>query len=175
MSALERLNGLTAPEAEAELLTCCGSRAWAARMAASRPFADPRSLLSRADEIWWSLGPPDWLEAFRSHPRIGEREAAAGGTDRERRWSAGEQAGVSAAAEATRKALAEGNEAYEARFGHIYIVCASGRSAEEMLGLLTQRLFNDPETELRTAAEEQRKITRLRLRKLLDLPAEANP
>jgi len=142
MSGLHRLNALPAEDAERELLTCCGSRAWARRMA-------------------------DWREAFRSHPRIGERKAGAGQTGRERAWSAGEQAGMAAAADATRDALAEGNRAYEARFGYIYIVCATGRSADEMLALLRARLANDDATEIRVAAEEQRKITRIRLEKLL--------
>ena len=136
-------------------------------MAAARPFPDAAALLQRADEIWWSLDEADWREAFRSHPRIGERKAEAGQTGREQAWSAGEQSGMDAAAGAVQQALADGNRAYEARFGHIYIVCASGRSAEEMLAILTARLANDPRTELRAAAEEQRKITRIRLEKLL--------
>jgi OHCU decarboxylase len=167
MSGLDRLNALPAADAERELLTCCGSRAWARRMAAARPFRDADELLARADDTWWTLDEADWLEAFRSHPRIGERKAEAGQTGREQAWSAGEQAGMTAAADATRVALAEGNRAYEARFGHIYIVCATGRSADEMLALLQSRLANDAATEIRVAAEEQRKITRIRLQKLL--------
>jgi OHCU decarboxylase len=167
VSALARLNGLSADQAEGELRTCCGSRAWARRMAAERPFADEAALYDAADAVWWALDEADWLEAFRSHPRIGERNAQAEQTGREQAWSAGEQSGMDVAAEAVQQALADGNRAYEARFGHIYIVCASGRSAEEMLAILTSRLANDPRTELRAAAEEQRKITRLRLEKLL--------
>jgi OHCU decarboxylase len=167
MSALARLNALPADDAERELLTCCGARAWARRMAGSRPFADADELLERADTIWWNLDESDWREAFRSHPKIGGTKAEAGQTDREQAWSAGEQAGMRAAADAVRDALAEGNAAYEARFGYIYIVCATGKTADEMLALLQSRLRNDPDTEIRTAAEEQRKITRLRLEKLL--------
>ena len=167
MSALERLNALPPGEAERELLTCCGSREWARRVAAARPFAGAAALLERADAVWWELGEEDWREAFRSHPRIGEKKAEAGQTGRERAWSAGEQAGMRTAAEATQRALAEGNRAYEARFGWIYIVCATGKSADEMLELLRRRLANDPDTEIRVAAEEQRRITRLRLEKLL--------
>jgi OHCU decarboxylase len=167
MTGLNRLNALPTEEAERELLTCCGSRAWARRMAAARPFRDPADLLARADSEWWALDEADWREAFRSHPRIGERKAQAGQTGREQAWSAGEQAGMTAAADATRDALAEGNRAYEARFGYIYIVCATGRSADEMLGLLHTRLRNDDAAEIRAAAEEQRKITRIRLEKLL--------
>lgn len=167
MSAIAWLNALPAERAEAELLACCGSRAWARHMAGRRPFGDLEQLLSEADRTWWELGREHWLEAFRSHPRIGERAAEAPQGERERRWSAAEQAGMGAAADATRQAVLEGNRAYEARFGHIYIVCASGRTADEMLALLRQRLENDPDTEIRVAAGEQSRITRLRLRKLL--------
>ena len=167
MSGLDRLNALPEDDAARELLACCGSRAWARAVAAARPFESTDELLERADAVWWGVDASDWLEAFRSHPRIGERKAEAGQTGREKAWSAGEQAGMDAAAEATRAALAEGNRAYEARFGHIYIVCATGKSADEMLALLNARLANDAATEIRVAAEEQRKITRLRLEKLL--------
>lgn len=167
MTALDRLNALPSEEAVRELLTCCGSREWARRVAAARPFADEPSLLERADQVWWGLEERDWLEAFRAHPRIGEKKAQAGQTSREQAWSAGEQAGMSGAAEATHRALAEGNRAYDERFGFIYIVCATGKSADEMLALLRQRLANAPAAELRVAAGEQSKITRIRLEKLL--------
>jgi OHCU decarboxylase len=167
MTGIERLNALSVEQAATELLTCCGSREWARRMADRRPFADATELLDTADAVWWSLERGAWLEAFRSHPRIGERQAEAVQTDREKRWSEGEQAGVDVAADATRQALAEGNREYEARFGHIYLVCATGKSGEELLAILTQRLANDPEAEICVAAEEQRKITHLRLEKLL--------
>lgn len=167
MSGLERLNALSAQDAERELLTCCGSRRWARRMAGSRPFRDAGELLERADAVWWELEETDWLEAFRSHPRIGERKAEAGQTGREQAWSAGEQTAMRTAASDLQQSIAEGNRAYEARFGYIYIVCASGKSAGELLGILNARLANDPETEIRAAAEEQRKITGLRLEKLL--------
>lgn len=167
MSGLDRLNALPADAAEREMLTCCGSRAWARRVAAARPFPDAAALLERADAIWWALDEADWREAFRSHPKIGEKKAEAGQTGREQAWSAGEQAGMASAADAVRDALADGNRAYEARFGYIYIVCATGRTADEMLALLRSRLRNDPATEIRAAAEEQRRITRLRLEKLL--------
>ncbi|HEV2149039.1 MAG TPA: 2-oxo-4-hydroxy-4-carboxy-5-ureidoimidazoline decarboxylase [Longimicrobiaceae bacterium] len=164
---MDRLNSLPPGEAERELLACCGSREWARRMAAGRPFRDAAELLERADATWWTLDEAAWREAFRSHPRIGEGKAEARQTERERAWSADEQTGMRTAAEETQRALAAGNRAYEARFGFIYIVCATGKTADEMLALLEQRLANDPATELRTAAEEQRKITRLRLEKLL--------
>jgi OHCU decarboxylase len=167
MSGLARLNALPADEAQRELLTCCGSRAWARRVADARPYPGPDALFATADRVWWELDESDWREAFRSHPRIGEKKAEAGQTGREQAWSAGEQAGMGSAADAIRDALAEGNRAYEARFGFIYIVCASGKSADEMLALLQSRLGNDPADEIRAAAEEQRKITRIRLEKLL--------
>jgi allantoicase len=160
--AMLGLGGKNARGAEAlavELLRVCGSRRWAAAVAAGFPFVDGAALMAAADRAWWSLEPADWLEAFAAHPRIGESGGGA--------WSKGEQAGAAGAAEATRRALAEGNQAYEQRFGHIYIVCATGRSADEMLALLGARLGNEPDAELRVAAEEQRRITRLRLMKWL--------
>lgn len=167
MTHLPRLNELSPAEAERELLTCCGSREWARRMASGRPYADVADLLENADGVWRALDEAHWREAFRAHPRIGEKKADAGQTEREKAWSSGEQAGIGAAAARTQQALAEGNRRYEARFGYIYIVCATGKSAEEMLHLLTERLSNDPAAEILVAAEEQRKITRLRLEKLL--------
>ena len=164
---LARLNALPRDEAEAELLRCCGSTAWAARVAAGRPYPSLEALRAAGDAVWWSLGAADWLEAFSRHPRIGESRAARpdGGDGS---WSRREQAGVATAADETRAALAEGNAAYEARFGWIYLVCASGRSGEELLAVLRARLGNDPDTELRVAAEEQRRITHLRLERLVD-------
>ncbi|HJX29203.1 MAG TPA: 2-oxo-4-hydroxy-4-carboxy-5-ureidoimidazoline decarboxylase, partial [Thermoanaerobaculia bacterium] len=126
--------------------------------AAGRPFRDRADLVKMSDGIWWSLGPEDWLEAFRAHPRIGEK----GG-----RWATQEQAGTRGARPEVLSELAESNQRYESRFGHIFIVCATGKSALEMLTLLQERFGNDPDTELRVAAEEQRKITNLRLEKLL--------
>jgi allantoicase len=162
-----RLNALLSHEAEAELHACCGSRAWAARMAERRPFDGLDAVLEAADAVWRDLGRDDWMEAFRAHPRIGEKKAEAPQAEGARRWSEKEQAGVASASTGTLAALAEGNRAYDERFGHIYIVCATGRSADEMLALLRSRLGNDAATELGVAAEEQRKITRIRLEKLL--------
>lgn len=164
---LERLNALSPEEAEADLLQCCGSTSWARRMAQSRPFQGMRDLLETADRIWWDLDRKDWLEAFSRHPKIGESVAAQGGTDETHRWSNEEQAGTRGARQEVLAALAEANRAYQARFSYTFIVCATGKSSEEMLALLRQRLQNDPGTELRIAAEEQRRITHLRLEKLL--------
>jgi OHCU decarboxylase len=136
-------------------------------MVARRPFHTVDAALDEAEDVWWSLGPDDWLKAFAHHPRIGERLGAELQDARGAAWSAGEQSGADHAAADVQSALAEANRAYERRFGHIYIVCATGRSAEEMLAIAQARLANDAETELRIAAGEQAKITRLRLQKLL--------
>jgi len=155
---LEELNALGSEAAEAAFLRCCGSTSWARAMAAARPFATMHDLSSGADERFRKLGPADWLEAFRAHPRIGESGGA---------WSDEEQAGMRAAADDVHRKLAAANRQYEAYFGYIFIVCATGKSAGEMLATLENRLTNDPATELRIAAEEQRKITKLRIDKLL--------
>jgi OHCU decarboxylase len=167
-SALEQLNALPPEQAEQEFLKCCGCRNWARSLTDARPFADAATLFQKADSVWWSLRDEDWLEAFRAHPKIGEQKAAATQSEQARSWSAEEQSGVHDAANETKAALAAGNREYERRFGFIFIVCASGKTSAEMLALLKGRLQNDPETELRVAAEEQRKITRLRLEKLLN-------
>jgi len=136
-------------------------------MAVSRPFADLDGLLTNADSIWRSLSSEDWLEAFRAHPKIGERKAAVAQSEEARKWSAQEQSGTNDAAATTMAALAKGNRDYEQRFGFIFIVCATGKSSEEMLAILQTRLQNEADTEIAVAAEEQRKIMRLRLEKLL--------
>jgi OHCU decarboxylase len=166
-SELDRLNSLSPANAAAEFLKCCGCRNWAAAMTAARPFADVDGLLTMADSTWRSLSSEDWLEAFRAHPKIGEKKAAASQSEEARKWSAQEQSGISDAAAETMAALAAGNQDFEQRFGFIFIVCATGKSSEEMLAILQTRLQNDAETEIAVAAEEQRKITRLRLGKLL--------
>jgi OHCU decarboxylase len=165
---LERLNNLAHDEAEAELLKCCGSTAWACGLATRRPFKGADELLRAADEVWLSLENDDWLEAFAHHPKIGERRASAGQTQEERAWSEQEQSGASAADGAARAELAELNREYERKFGFIFIVCAADKSAAEILASLRSRIENDKAIESRNAAEEQRRITRLRLRKLLD-------
>jgi 5-hydroxyisourate hydrolase / 2-oxo-4-hydroxy-4-carboxy-5-ureidoimidazoline decarboxylase len=139
-------------------------------MESRRPYRDIAELLETADRVWWSLTPADWREAFAAHPRIGEKKQDQ--EDRSRRWSEEEQSGAAGAREAVLADLAEANRIYEERFGYIFIVCATGKSAEEMLALLRARLKNDPETEVRIAAEEQRKITRLRLEKMAAMAAE---
>jgi OHCU decarboxylase len=164
-SAVERFNALPRKEAEESLLACCGSREWAKKMAAARPFASGDELTETADRVWRGLSKADWLEAFSAHPKIGSPAAA--GHGKARAWSRDEQSGAGGASRETLESLAATNREYEERFGHIFIVCATGRTAGEMLALLRTRLGNDPESELSLAAEEQRKITRLRLEKLL--------
>lgn len=164
---LKQLNLLSAKEAESEFLKCCGSRRWAEQMIAERPFESVEDLIAEADRFWWSLDPSDWLEGFRSHPKIGEKKAAASTSEQSKRWSAAEQAGIGDAANSTLATLAGLNQKYEDKFGYIFIVCASGKSSDEMLAILRSRLENDPNKELRIAAAEQAKITRLRLMKLV--------
>lgn len=162
----QKLNSLDEGAAENEFLKCCGSRKWARRMVEARPFTSVEQMIETAERIWWSLDPENWLEAFRSHPKIGEKKAAAATAVEAQNWSAQEQSGVESSARDTMKSLAELNAAYEEKFGYIFIVCATGKSSEEMLEILRVRLENPASIELRIAAGEQAKITELRLRKL---------
>ena len=162
---LARWNGLPLEEAAREILPCCGSRTWAASMASKRPIQDEASLVATSDTIWRSLGEADWLEAFRSHPRIGETRTEKDVAASSAAWSAQEQQKAATADEAVKMALKWGNREYEQKFGRIFIVCAAGKSASEILEILRRRLHNDDATELRQAAEEQRKIMRIRLNK----------
>jgi OHCU decarboxylase len=166
-TGLEQLNSRASSEAEAELMKCCASGDWARRMATARPFASLEQLIQAADRIWWSLEPRDWLEAFHSHPKIGEKKAAAPTSVHAQRWSEAEQSGIRDPAQETINALAQLNREYEEKFGYIFIVCATGKSSEQMLAILRARLENPAGQELRIAAAEQAKITELRLRKLV--------
>ncbi len=156
----EYLNNLSDAAARAALTRCCGAARWVERLVAARPFASDAALFAVAERAWWDLGPENWREAFAGHPRLGA-------SDKGGEWSRREQAGLDGASAAMRRALAEGNRAYEERFGHVFLLCATGKSAAEMLAELTRRLANDPGRELRIAAGEQAKITRLRLEKLV--------
>jgi OHCU decarboxylase len=164
-----KLNRLSMDEARAALLACCGSARWASEVAALRPFWDVGQLLNIGGRVWHELPREDWLEAFRAHPKIGEQRAERETGAEALRWAEGEQARARAASDETLSALSEANREYEGRFGFIFIVCATGRSAEEMLALLRGRLDHDAETELRVAAGEQWRITELRLRKFLNV------
>lgn len=166
-SVLARWNGLEMEKAAEEILPCCGSRPWAANIAALRPLLDEAALLRASDEVWRKLPETDWIEAFRSHPRIGETRTPESAAERAATWSSEEQRNVSVAADTIKTALAEGNRAYEQRFHRIFIVCATGKTPAELLAILQRRLRNDDATELREAAEQQRQITQLRLKKWL--------
>lgn len=149
-----------------ELSKCCGSVAWVNQLSDLFPFNTTSDLKKASDRIWFSLSEDDWKEAFSHHPKIGDvgnlKEKFVGTAT----WAEGEQSGVNAANEQVLKALQKGNEDYEKKFGYIFIVCATGKSAAEMLALLQSRMINNPAFEIRVAAEEQNKITHLRLEKL---------
>jgi 2-oxo-4-hydroxy-4-carboxy-5-ureidoimidazoline decarboxylase len=164
---LERWNVVSVEEAVKEILPCCGSKAWAGGMATQRPFPDVTTLLAASDQTWSNLTAEDWMEAFRSHPRIGESRAAPSATTQSASWSAQEQKNVVAAGDAVKVALVEANREYERRFRHIFIVCAMGKSVPEILEILRRRLQNDDATEFHEATEQQRQITRIRLTKWL--------
>jgi 2-oxo-4-hydroxy-4-carboxy-5-ureidoimidazoline decarboxylase len=166
MGPSQRIDSADVDQARALLRTCCGSSAWVERMIALRPFRKDETLYEAARREWFTLGPKDWKEAFGEHPRIGDRENLRMRFPVTHHLSASEQAGAHAASEDVLDALAAGNSNYEQRFGYIFIVCATGKSANEMLDLLQARLLNDPAHELRVAASEQARITELRLRKL---------
>jgi 2-oxo-4-hydroxy-4-carboxy-5-ureidoimidazoline decarboxylase len=162
---LARWNALPHEEAAREILPCCGSKTWATSLASKRPIHDGASLIETSDAIWRSLGKSDWLEAFRSHPRIGESRAEETVAAQSSVWSELEQQKAAAADEAIKTALKWGNREYEQKFGRIFIVSAMGKSASEILEILRRRLHNDDATELQQAAEEQRQIMHLRLKK----------
>jgi allantoicase len=166
-AVLRQLNAMDDQEVGAALADFCAAPAWIDRMAASRPFATPAAVLTASDAAAEAVGADDWREAFRHHPRIGERAAERRQSDAAQAASAREQSAAQDASATDLAALADGNRAYQDRFGYVFIVCASGKTAPEMLAILRARLNNDPETELRLASEEQRKITRLRLERLL--------
>jgi 2-oxo-4-hydroxy-4-carboxy-5-ureidoimidazoline decarboxylase len=161
---------LYGPDARAALERCCGARRWVDAVLAARPFADRAALFAASEGAFGALVPADWLEAFSNHPKIGDVDALRSKFATTSAWAGEEQRGASAADEATLQRLAEGNRAYEERFGYIFIVCATGKSASEMLALLEARMGNAPELELAVAASEQKKITRLRIEKLLASP-----
>jgi 2-oxo-4-hydroxy-4-carboxy-5-ureidoimidazoline decarboxylase len=164
---LSHWNALPPDEAATEILSCCGSRAWAANLAARRPFADEQTLFTAADDCWQNLPEADWLEAFRSHPRIGEQHAQKKTTAVSAAWSRSEQSRMSEADDAILLRMREGHRQYEERFGRIFIVCASGKQPAEMLSILERRLAHDPAQELLEAAAQQQQIMQLRLRKWL--------
>ncbi len=184
-AVVRHLNTLADPEHD--LRNCCVSSKWIEAMTKARPFSDWKELNGAADRIWSALTPDDWRDAFGAHPRIGDRvipsrtdgEESGRAADGSHRpdssrssalgmtWSSDEQSGTRGASTETMKALADANREYETKFGHVFLVCATGRTADEMLANVRERMKNDPPAELRVAAEEQRKITALRLEKLV--------
>lgn len=163
---LDQFNSLEQVAAADHLRQCCVSERWIQGMLAARPFDSLEALYTAANSVWLNLDKNDYLQAFEGHPKIGDVESLRAKYAHTKALAAGEQASVNQADEATLGALAEGNAEYEARFGYIFIVCATGKSAEEMLALLKERLHNDPTYEIHVAAAEQHKITCIRLEKL---------
>jgi len=166
VSSLDLING-DAQLAREHLMRCCGSRSWVEAMLRQRPFRDAAHLYQCASGCWRELKREDWLEAFSHHPRIGEPRSGPALDAKQRQWAQREQSGAAEADASVQAALAEGNRQYQAKFGHVFLVCATGKSGAQMLALLRERLANDAETELAVAAGEQEKITRLRLEKLV--------
>lgn len=165
---LHELNTLPKPQLIAELNRCCSSVAWIERMLPFFPADDLVELLEDAEEQWFKSSQEDWKEAFAHHPKIGDVNSLKEKFASTAQWASGEQSGVNSASQKVIEALAEGNKKYEDKFGYIFIVCATGKTAEEMLAMLQSRLANDPEVEIEIAADEQNKITKLRLEKLLE-------
>jgi 2-oxo-4-hydroxy-4-carboxy-5-ureidoimidazoline decarboxylase len=159
-------NRAVADDALRAMIACCGAKRWASAMVEQRPFAGIVELSEAADRTWGEMQEADWLEAFACHPRIGERKVTHVSAQ-SAAWSRQEQSSAASATERILSELAEGNALYEERFGFTYIVCATGKSAEEMLGLLQRRLASDRDAELREAAEQQRQILQIRLGKWL--------
>lgn len=164
---LTELNQLDRQTVAHHFRQCCVSDAWVEGMLNARPFDSTESLYNAADQIWSGLHNKDYLQAFEGHPKIGDVSSLRAKYADTKALAAGEQASVNQADDATVLALAEGNNAYEKRFGYIFIVCATGKSAAHMLDLLNARLTNEPDLEIQLAAAEQQKITRIRLEKLL--------
>ena len=166
-SVLDRWNALDLDDASQEILPCCGSETWAHNVAERRPLLDHADLLAASHTAFADLTQADWEQAFQSHPRIGEQHAQGPATHPSLAWSRAEQNSADADDERIARLLREGNQAYEARFGHIFLVCAAGRSRAEILETLNLRLGNDSETEHTMARAEQERITALRLERWL--------
>ena len=163
---LSAWNAADPDAATAALLSCCAAERWAIALVSQRPFHNEEMLISSANGVWATMDADDWMQAFRAHPRIGERKVEHA-TAQSKQWSGQEQSAVDQAQAEILAELAAGNRLYEDRFGFTYIVCATGKSAEEMLHILRRRLNSDRDAELREAAEQQRQIMQIRLRKWL--------
>jgi 2-oxo-4-hydroxy-4-carboxy-5-ureidoimidazoline decarboxylase len=164
---LHEFNILPKQELVEVLTRCCGSSAWVQKMLPFIPADDMVELLEDAEEQWWKCTEADWKQAFANHPKIGDLDSLKNKYADTAEWASGEQQGTNAASGQTLKELADANKEYEEKFGYIFIVCATGKSADEMLVILKDRLSNDPPAEIEIAADEQNKITKLRLEKLL--------
>lgn len=164
---LDQFNDMAVDQLKGELTRCCGSSRWVEQMIAARPFKSVDELLTCSDDVWQYLAPDDWQEAFAHHPKIGDLDSIRAKFATTSDWAQGEQKGVASASEDVLQALAKGNSDYEQKFGYIFIVCATGKSADQMLALLQERLKHEPAHEIRDAMHEQNKITRIRLEKLL--------
>lgn len=165
---LHELNTLPREQLKIALGRCCGSRAWVEKMLPFFPADDLVELLEDAEEQWFLCKEEDWKEAFAQHPKIGDVDSLEKKFASTAEWAAGEQSGVNKASPATINALAESNKQYEDKFGYIFIIFATGKTADEMLSLLLSRLQNSPEVEIEIAADEQNKITKQRIEKLLE-------
>ena len=164
---LKELNALGLEERTAKFQECCNASQWYTPLAAAAPFDSLEKLLAKADVIWANCTEQDWLEAFEAHPKIGDVTSLAKKFAATKEWAGNEQSEVDNAAAETIAALAKGNQEYEEKFGFIFIVCATGKTAQEMLDLLLERLPNERQQELKIAAAEQHKITKIRINKLL--------
>jgi allantoicase len=165
---IEHINSMSLDEAEDVFFSCCGSTNWSQKLAERRPFADIRELKLMAYYIWWALDEEDWLEAFSQHPRIGEKKAPKNAGVTSAKWSSEEQKEAQQGSTETLRVLADANRVYEQKFGFVFLICATGKRAGEIVTALYKRLSNDKKTEIHIAAEEQLKITQLRLQKLLE-------
>lgn len=165
---LHELNILPKQQLREELTKCCGSQAWIEKMLPFFPADDMVELLEDAEEQWFKCSEQDWKEAFAQHPKIGDMESLEKKFASTATWASGEQGDIAKAPPKTLQQLNEANQQYEDKFGYIFIVCATGKSADEMLGMLQTRLQNSPEVEIEIAADEQNKITKLRIEKLLE-------
>ena len=164
---IETLNGLDSSEAAAQFNLCCGATNWIKIMNQSRPFQNKNEVYQQAESIWFSLSSEDWLEAFTHHPKIGDIDSLRKKFHNTKSISKNEQSGVNDAEKSTLNILAKSNQLYEDKFGFIFIVCATGKSSDEMLALIKMRLNNNAKIEMQNAAKEQNKITQLRLKTLL--------
>ena len=164
---LTELNTLSAAALKEALSKCCGARAWVNQVAATFPLKSEQQLFSEAEHIWYACTESDWREAFTHHPKIGDINSLKAKFASTSQWAEGEQSAVRHTSQQVLEALAAGNDAYEKKFGYIFIVCATGKPAEAMLALLQARLHNSPADEIKIAMAEQNKITLLRLEKLL--------